>query len=233
MSMLILAVLVLAACGSADDPSEETAKGRVVISQAFDQPGLWEEDTAQTESGAEYQFVATLSTENGRYVIDHQSTDGNSFSWGVGARTVPADVIIEVETEQLSADEDNLYGIMCRVTPNSSGELGGYAFLISGDGHFGIATVRKGSFDQRPLMAFVLEWRQSEAINEGQAQNTIRAVCVDDYLAIYANNEFLGEVRDDTFADGGQVGLLAGAEDGNAIALAFDNLVVFEGTLDD
>jgi len=66
---------------------------------------------------------------------------------------------------------------------------------------------------------------------QGRASNTIRAVCVDDYLAIYANGTFLGEVKSSDYRRAGQVGLVAGVSRNKDIRVAFDNLAVYEGAI--
>jgi hypothetical protein len=120
---------------------------------------------------------------------------------------------------------------MCRV--NAEGE--GYAFLISNDGFGAIAYADKGA-SERGSLSFLFDWVESDAINAGQAENTIRAVCVDDYLALYVNGEFVGDVEDDRFTSGGQAGLIAGLfiESGDELGeviVDFDDLTVSEGSL--
>jgi hypothetical protein len=105
--------------------------------------------------------------------------------------------------------------------------MSGYVLLISGDGHYGIAELSRNSLD------FLLEWHQSDAINTGEAANTIRAECVDDYLAVYANGEFLGEVEDSGYLRAGQVTLVAGVSPDATVSVAFDDLTVTEATLND
>ena len=120
---------------------------------------------------------------------------------------------------------------MCRV--NADGE--GYAFLVSNDGFGAIAYAVKGAAE-RSSLTFIFDWIESDAINEDQSQNDIRAVCIDEYLALYVNGEFVGDVEDDRFSDPGQAGLIAGIfiesgdETGEAL-VEFDNLMVSEGEL--
>jgi hypothetical protein len=115
---------------------------------------------------------------------------------------------------------------MCRV--NAEGE--GYAFLISSDGFGAIAAVIKGS-SERGSLNLIDEWSENDAINPGQSENTIRAVCIDDYLALYVNGEFVGDVEDERFADSGQAGLIAGLlvenpDEAGEVIIEFDDLRV-------
>ncbi len=99
----------------------------------------------------------------------------------------------------------------------------GYLFLIQGNGSFAI--MRAQGRDLRPLV----NWSQTDKINQGQAVNQLRAVCVDDYLAFYINGEFVADATDDTFS-AGQVGLLASAATRLGVLVEFDDLVVSQAS---
>lgn len=215
-------VLLLAACGGDDDASKSPVTGDEVFRAVFDEPGPWDTGTRTDENG---DPLSSLAVVDGRYQIDHMAARSSSFVWGAGGEAVE-NAIIEVDVEQLSAEKDNLYGVACRLAADERGDTSGYALLLSGDGHYGIAEIRSQS------LSFLLEWHQSDVIEQGAASNTIRAVCVDDYLAVYANGKFLGEITDDTYRRAGQVGLLAGVTAEADVSVAFDNLVVYEGALD-
>jgi hypothetical protein len=220
VGIVITSALILAACGDAR-PAKSVTQGDELFSAAFDTPGSWEEGTYPTGSN---DPDSVLAIADGRYQIEHRAARSASFTWGVGGDEVE-NVIVEVDTDQISAEKDNLYGIGCRLAVNSSGDVTGYALLISGDGHYAIAEVSRGSLD------FLVEWHQSQAIKQGQATNTIRAVCVDNYLAVYANGTFLGDVKNDDYRRAGQVGLIAGVTKDADVSVAFDNLVAHAGAL--
>lgn len=212
--------LALVACGS-DRPSQKIIAGEVLVSESFDAPAGWEESAYPAEDTTP---TARLSVMNGRYEVTHRADRAASFTWGAGVQA-PEDVIIEVRTEQLSAEKDNLYGVVCRLAQDENGEWSGYALLISGDGHYGIADLSRGSLE------FLLDWHQSGTINQGQATNTLRAACVDDYLAVYVNGKFLGEVKDSRYRRAGQIGVIAGVKAGGEVRVAFDDLTLFAGAL--
>ncbi|MCZ7540370.1 MAG: hypothetical protein M5U29_10730 [Anaerolineae bacterium] len=214
--------LALAACGGSD-PSYRPVAGASLLSETFDAPGDWEEGAYPPEAA---DPASRLAIAGGRYEIMHRAERAASFTWGAEGDNYE-DVIVDVRAEQLSTDKDNLYGVLCRLAQDDAGDWSGYALLISGDGHYGIADLSRGSLD------FLLEWHQSGAIEQGQATNTIRAVCAENYLAVYANGEFLGEVKDSLYRRAGQVGLIAGASEGAVVHVAFDDLTVFAATLSD
>ncbi len=53
---------------------------------------------------------------------------------------------------------------------------------------------------------------------------------MDDYLALYANGEFVAEVRDSTYQLG-NVGFVVAVAEGGVIDVTFDNLTIREATL--
>jgi Flp pilus assembly protein TadG len=99
----------------------------------------------------------------------------------------------------------------------------GYLFLVEGSGRFAIMRSRGRSVT--PLV----NWTDSAAINKGPAQNRIRAVCLGDYLALYVNDQFLGDATDDTYTQG-QVGLVGASADRLGLLVQFDNLTVSAAT---
>lgn len=226
-ALVTWAGIALAGCGSDESPPD-IIQGDELFNVTFDSAGDWEEGAypanAANPAG---QPGSILAITDGRYTIDHRAGRSASFTWGQGGEAYQ-DVIIEVQTEQLSDHDDNLYGVACRLAPEDASDPDsdqtGYALLISGDGHYGIAQIKRQS------LTFLLEWHQSGEIHEGQAANTIRAECVGDTLALYVNDTFLGDVQDDDYRRAGQVGLVAGTSADAAIQVTFDNLNVFEGT---
>lgn len=210
-----LLILTLAACGS-DDPAHEITAGEPLYRVAFDAPDSWEVGSFPPDAELPQSVLAVA---DGRYLIDHVAERSSSFIWGAGGDAVE-DVVIEVQAEQINDYKNNLYGVACRLGVDDDGEVGGYALVISGDAHYGIARLENRS------LSFVLEWHQSAAINEGRAANTIRAACVDDYLALWVNDEFVGDAIDDTYPRAGQVGLIAGVNSEHRVSVAFDDLTV-------
>ncbi len=99
----------------------------------------------------------------------------------------------------------------------------GYLFLVRGDGSYAIMRARG-----RDVQVLV-NWATSGAINQGPVQNHIRAVCVNDYLAMYVNDQFVADAIDDTYTRG-QIGLAAAAVDRLGVQVEFDNLSISQAT---
>lgn len=217
----LITMLILAACGS-DDPDQTAVTGDVLLTQTFDAAGAWEEGAYPADADTPN---ATLAIVDGRYQIDFRADRSAALTWGSGVEAY-TNVIVDVTLAQLGGDDDNLFGVACRLQEDADGNATGYVLVISGDGHYGIAELSRRSLD------FLLEWHQTDVIKQGQAQNTLRAVCVDDYLAVYANGEFLGDVKDGQFPRAGQVALVAGGTNGNTVSVAFDDLTIYKGALD-
>jgi hypothetical protein len=95
----------------------------------------------------------------------------------------------------------------------------GYLFLLQGNGSYAI--MRSRGRDIVPLV----DWAPSDQVQPAPGRNHIRAICVGDYLALYVNDTFVAEARDDSFASG-QVGLVAGAANRLGADIQFDNLSV-------
>jgi hypothetical protein len=95
----------------------------------------------------------------------------------------------------------------------------GYLFLIRGDSSYAIMRARGRSLT--PLV----NWTRSDAINAGPGRNTLRAVCLGDYLALYVNDQFMADTTDSTYTSG-QVGLAASAGSRLGVVAQFDNLIV-------
>ncbi|MCB8978848.1 MAG: hypothetical protein H6657_15635 [Ardenticatenaceae bacterium] len=206
--IVIMFVLLLAGCGS---PSHEYILGDVLLTESFNETGAWE---TYLDDGIALQVV------DGTYRV--QTGDGG-YIWGLNDE-LHDDVVIEVTSSQLSAFEDNAYGVICRSDTSNNGD--GYYFLISGDGYYSIA---KGEGDDvNPLV----DWTTSSVINGGQDSNTIRAVCIGDYLALYVNDKFLAETQDSDYTSG-YAGFVATANAGGDTDISFDNLTITAASLAD
>jgi hypothetical protein len=131
------------------------------------------------------------------------------------------DVVVEAEFYLRSPTDDALYGVMCRA--DSDGK--GYYFLISGDGAF---SIRRG--DENVLKPLV-QWQNTSAFRPDTPRQRLRAICSGEYLALYLNDEFVGETTDDLYGHGA-VGLAAAvpprAPAGTQVQLDIDAVRVWE-----
>ena len=125
--------------------------------------------------------------------------------------------MIEVEATAVDGTEDNWFGVICRLNEDNFG----YAFVIGSDGFWAITRVDGDNLD------FIDQWREHDAINTGiNSTNTIQAYCVDDYLGLYINGEFVGDHTDSTYDHAGSVALVGGGPESDAVTIQFDNLSV-------
>lgn len=209
LKWVALVVLALAGCGA--QPTERFALGDTLMQEDFSSSFAWEE-YVNLEQKVDFQL------EDGMYRA--RAWDGG-FMWAI---KLPAhtDVVIEVETTQLSDYGNVAYGVMCRAAPTNNSD--GYYFLIGGDGYY---TIRRGSTDH---IGALIPFTYSNTIRRGRSVNRIRAVCIGDYLALYVNGEFVAETRDDYFSRG-YTGLAAGVVEGGDVDVAFDDLTVWEARL--
>ncbi len=181
-AILVLLVLVLAACGSGE---RAVTLNSVVEQFDFETSGQFEED----DFGA-----ATLRIADGQYEIELFGTDG--IFWGQQGQ-IHTNVAVEVSVTS-NAPGDGILGVMCRADPANNGNS--YIFTYTPGGTYVIA---RGDAPD----SFVLVSGTTDAIAAGE--NTVRAVCVDTYLGLYINDTFVAVAEDGTYTSG-LPGLVAG-----------------------
>ena len=165
-------------------------------------------------SGVEQRAVVN----NGRYEVFSQSED--QYMWGQGFATY-RNVAVMVETEQISSEINNGYGLVCRATEDTT-NADGYYFFISGDGYY---TIFARVDDTQETLK---EWTISDLVNQGQgAQNRIMAVCHQDYLALYVNDVLVAEATDTRLTEGALSLAAIIYEPDSDVDIRFDNLVVY------
>lgn len=130
------------------------------------------------------------------------------------------DLIISADVEHVSGPEDNAYGLICRYQSSENF----YVFLISSDGYYAIGKYQSGS-NQVTYLTGDGQYVASEAINQGQAQNSIRAECIGNELRLTVNGEFLESATDPTFVTG-DIGLGVGTFTSGSLVVNFDNVRV-------
>jgi len=128
---------------------------------------------------------------------------------------------IELTIQPARAGQGSGFGLMCRA--NADGD--GYYFVISSEGHFAILKATPAAADPQPL----IPWHAHPALHPGVAVNRLRVHCVNDYLALWANDQFLADARDPDYGFG-QLGLTVGAV-GEAVWVSFDDLLIYEAAL--
>lgn len=224
MLLLVILAVILVACGG-DDPEVSEDDIEIDDDQTFS-VDFEAEDSFETGT---FGSEGELSISNGEYIVTSNNLGGNTYLWGdslAGDYPKLKNVVIEVEAHATAGSDDNWYGVLCRVDDQGAA----YALLLSSDGYWGIARTDGSS------LFFLENWSQSEAINQGDETNELRAFCLDNYLALYVNGEFVGEHEHDEenrqIDRIGGVGLLAGGTEGDVVSVAFDNLTVRSAALE-
>ena len=204
----IFILVWVAACTT--EPRVEFVAQDIILQEDFVNAIGWDHMEAGTVSAA---------VEGEAYRI---RADVSAFVRGFNS-TPYSNVVIDVQTFQTTSDKNNAYGVVCRgsTSPNSSN---GYYFLIGADGSYSIRIGQ--SQEVNPLV----HWDKTDKVNQGAATNSIRVVCIDDYLALYINDEFVTEIRDSTYSEG-YIGFTAAASLGKNIDVSFDNLIIRQGEL--
>jgi hypothetical protein len=177
---------------------------------------LFQDDFSDPGSGwdvADYEY-GSAGYADGSYFV---TSLGDAW-WIIGAANRSFEnVIIEVDATQIYApdDNDNGFGVMCRVQPDEEG----YLLSISGDAYYSIYRILDGEFEA------LVDWTRSDVIQQGNATNRIRAVCDGSDLALLVNGELLAEATDSTFSEG-DIGLTATSFAEEPTEVHFDNLLV-------
>lgn len=177
---------------------------------------LLQDDFSDPNSGWEIGEYDTgrVGYEGGSYAVS--ATREDLMMWGL-ANDVFQDLDIQVEATQVQAppNNNNAYGVMCRVREGGTG----YLLRISGDGFFSITLAEQADSFQ-PLV----DWQPSDAIRQGNSTNLIGAICEGDYFALYVNGELLAEARDDSFPSG-DIALTTTSFETGASKVLFDNII--------
>jgi hypothetical protein len=179
---------------------------------------LFNDDFSQSASGWRH-----ASDEHGSadYVDGYYQIAVNNAKYQVWSspNLIFADAVIEVDAIKAAGNDNNLFGITCRVQPSQDF----YAFLISADGYYGIYKHQNDAFQLLGQKAM----SPTEAIQQGGATNRLQADCVGNRLSLYVNGQKVAEATDDQFTRG-DVGLIAGALSDPGVDIHFDNFSVFK-----
>jgi hypothetical protein len=188
-------------------PTATPSPGDVLLREGFGDPDsgwtVLEFEAGSVGYGDGYYFAET--TEDGGMV------------WGTASWNY-ADVALEVDVTQVEgpADDNNGFGVMCRVQQDN----GGYLLRISGDGYAAIHRIAGGEFEA------LVDWEMSPAINQGDALNRLRVVCDGPTLALFVNDELVAEATDESYVEGDIALAATTFEEGQRTEIHFDNLVV-------
>lgn len=206
---LFYCLLLLCICGCRATPQAAVQTGALLVDEDFTSTFEWD---TRAQAGVQ------IGVFDGAY---RMFSPVNQYVRGFNSR-VDSDVVIQVHARQLSAAENNAYGVVCRASPSNLAN--GYYFLVGGDGTYSIRRGKDNAID--PLIS----WAGSAAVHRSAARNVIRAVCVADYLALYVNGEFVASARDSTYRTG-FTGFVVAAGRASEVEVEFDNLKIWQGIL--
>ncbi|MBA3868273.1 MAG: hypothetical protein H0X30_03895 [Anaerolineae bacterium] len=124
-------------------------------------------------------------------------------------------------TQKVTAEATSQADTSNATTDNKSNNGDGYLFVVEGNGKYAI--MRSQGHKITPL----INWTSSSAVNSGAAQNSIRAICMGNYLAMYVNDQFVADTTDSMYTKG-QLGLVAASAGRTGMIVTFDNLTVYQ-----
>jgi hypothetical protein len=177
---------------------------------------LYQDDFSDSRSGWD-QFSdggQTVGYVDGNYVI--RVHIANWMTWGNAYQWFEDGIVAEVDATKVGGPDDNGFGLVLGYQDTANF----YRFEIASDGYY-----RVGKYVNDEWIELI-PWAETGAVKQGNATNTIAAEMAGGTLALYANSELLGTVRDFSFVDG-DVGLVAGSFDTPNVHIAFDNLRVY------
>jgi hypothetical protein len=160
---------------------------------------------------------AEVAIENG---IMRVTTSQPGQIWWTNPGRSFDDVVITSIVEHVSGPADNAFGLICRYQSSENF----YVFLISSDGYYAIGKYQTGT-NQVTYLTGEGQYTFSEAINQGQAQNTVRATCIGNELTLTVNGQLLDTVTDSTFVTG-DIGVGASTFQPGSLVVHFDDVRV-------
>ncbi|PJF40305.1 MAG: hypothetical protein D6737_09800 [Chloroflexi bacterium] len=175
---------------------------RHILQEPFNRPDAW---LPFVQEGIDF------GVEDGVYaatIRDDQSAWANNGN-------LMRDTIIEVDIQQSGSTDINATGVICRSDTGNNG----YRFWIGGDGLYNIARWVEG--ERTDLIT------NPEPITNLQPINTLTAVCLDNYLALYVNGDLIAEAKDNTHTEG-VTGIFASViGEGEFLEAQLDNLNIW------
>jgi DNA-directed RNA polymerase subunit RPC12/RpoP len=165
----------------------------------------WSEE-ADAESSQGYR--------DGTYFINVSTTD--LAVWSTAGHTFD-DFTLQVDARQMAGDQANEYGVLFRYVDN----VNFYSFDVTGDGTFALFKLENKEWST------LVNWQESAYLNPLGELNHLQVACRGNRITLYANDQELISVTDDSFSRG-DVGLFAGTFNEPGVEAVFDNVIVME-----
>jgi len=133
---------------------------------------------------------------------------------------VISDYYLEMSAKTQQCSGKDSYGNMVRAVKTDKGYIG-YLFNISCDGHY---SLRRWNGEK---YVSLVDWTPSDQINAGSNQTNRIGVMVDgNQFTFYANGEQIGQVQDDTHAEG-RFGVVIGSANTPDLKVRLDEIAVW------
>jgi hypothetical protein len=177
---------------------------------------LFQEDFSRTASGWDRYSDDTYITDywDGGYRIAIFTSETNVWA---RPHLNFGDTLVQVLATKIEGPDNNVFGVLCRYQDARNF----YFFLLSSDGYYGIGVYQDGE----EILLSNETMLPSEAINQGEATNHIRADCVGEQLSLYINGALVTQAVATNWL-GGDVGLIAGTYDKPGTNILFENFSV-------
>lgn len=156
---------------------------------------------------------AAFGYDGGEYFIEVYSDQLETWS---SLSLDSDDLIVEVDARKVSGTDLNSFGVLCRYVDADNF----YALEVGSDGSYAIRRVHDGEFEA------LVDWSESDAIEQGEVWNRVRASCIGDELSLWVNDVLLASTTDDTLPSG-DMALTVGTYDEGDVRVHFDNLAVY------
>lgn len=197
---IFLFALLSTACGGNASPYNET----------FDDAGDWRVASDSNVTGEVIDGVYDF------HVL------ANNFAFWTTAGLDFRNGRYQVEATQVDGPVDNGYGMIFRVDDENDDF---YSFQISGDGYVWIGRYLDGGTEEaEPIIDEW--WFPSEAVNQGlNVKNQLAVQAEGANLIFFVNDQEVGRVTDDTFANG-DIGLMVQTLGIGDVNVQFDNFSV-------
>ncbi len=214
--VVLLGVILFAFLGSGqngDQPSEATAVALGGSEEEFIL--VYDDDFSDPSSGWDDAFdrYTTKQYGNNKYYVE--ITTSNLVAWGLANRKV-ADFRIQVDAAPEEGSNNNGYGILFRFQDRDNF----YRFDISGDGFFLLSKFHNGEW------VTLVPWTATSAVNVGHDTNRLAVEAVGSQIRVYANDDLLAEVEDDTL-DEGNFGFFASTFSEPNLTVSFDDIILW------
>lgn len=218
LSQACLTLFVALAATACSQPDSSAASTPVSATSVVAAPSALPYRETWSNPGTGWE-IGTYDTGILRYGQRHYSVTSlkkDQLMWGLAYKSF-SDIAVDVDATQFSASDDNnnAYGVMCRVQPNDEG----YLLRVSGDGQVAITRILNDQFED------LVAWAASDAVRQGDATNHLLAVCDGSQLSLTVNGQLVAQIEDTAFTSG-DIALTATTYTDTPTEIHYENLIV-------